>query len=158
MPLIDSILTSFEETEAFAANVALAVAAPCSIALQGDLGAGKTTFARGFLHALGHQGKVKSPTYTILEPYQIGDITVNHFDLYRLVDPEELELIGAHEMFAQETINLIEWPEQGAGWLPEMDLWLKIEHLESGRRFRLSATSPCGEAVLARIKSNQQKS
>lgn len=159
MPLIDSIFNSFEETEAFAAKVAVAVTAPCSIALQGDLGAGKTTFARGFLHALGHQGKVKSPTYTILEPYQIGEITVNHFDLYRLVDPEELELIGAHEMFAQDTINLIEWPEQGAGWLPEMDLWLKIEHLEKGgRRFRLSAISPCGEVVLARIESSSQKS
>lgn len=153
---MDSILNSFEETEAFAASVAAAVTAPCSIALQGDLGAGKTTFARGFLHALGHKGTVKSPTYTILEPYQFDDITVNHFDLYRLVDPEELELIGAHEMFAEDTINLIEWPEQGAGWLPEMDLWLKIEHLEQGRRFCLSATSPRGEAVLAKIESNGQ--
>ncbi len=151
MQLLDSILNNFEETEAFAARIALAVTAPCSIALQGDLGAGKTTFARGFLHALGHQGKVKSPTYTILEPYQMGDITVNHFDLYRLVDPEELELIGAHEMFADDSINLIEWPEQGAGWLPEMDLWLKIEHLEDGRRLCVSATSSRGEAVLEKV-------
>jgi len=155
---IDTALNHYEETEAFAARVASAVSAPCCIALQGDLGAGKTTFARGFLHAIGHQGKVKSPTYTILEPYQIGDITVNHFDLYRLVDPEELELIGAHEMFAEDSINLIEWPEQGTGWLPEMDLWLKIEHLEHGRRFRLSATSPRGKAVIANMHLNRQLS
>ena len=153
MPVLDILLNSSEETEALAARVAKAVSAPCSIALQGDLGAGKTTFARGFLHALGHQGKVKSPTYTILEPYQIGDISVNHFDLYRLADPEELELIGAHEMFADNTINLIEWPEQGAGWLPEMDLWLKIEHLEQGRRFCLSANSSLGEAILLNFES-----
>ena len=148
MSEIDITLKSFEETEAFAASIAKAVTAPCSIALQGDLGAGKTTFARGFLQALGHKGNVKSPTYTILEPYQIGDITVNHFDLYRLADPEELELIGAHEMFAEDTINLIEWPEQGKGWLPEMDLWLKIEHLENGRRFCLSTNSSRAESML----------
>lgn len=152
MSEIDITLKSSEETEAFAASIAKAITAPCSIALQGDLGAGKTTFARGFLQALGHKGNVKSPTYTILEPYQIGDITVNHFDLYRLADPEELELIGAHEMFADDTINLIEWPEQGAGWLPEMDLWLKIEHLENGRRFCLSSNSARAESILNSVQ------
>jgi len=152
MSEIDITLKSFEETEAFGASIAKAVMAPCSIALQGDLGAGKTTFARGFLQALGHKGNVKSPTYTILEPYQIADITINHFDLYRLADPEELELIGAHEMFAEDTINLIEWPEQGAGWLPEMDLWLKIEHLENGRRFCLSSNSARGESMLNSVQ------
>lgn len=151
MHSLDLTLNSFEQTEAFAASVAKVVVAPCSIALQGDLGAGKTTFARGFLQALGHKGKVKSPTYTILEPYQIGDVCVNHFDLYRLLDPEELELIGAHEMFSGQNINLIEWPEQGTGWLPEMDLWLKIKHLESGRQFALAAGSPQGQSMLENI-------
>ena len=149
MPVIERILTSYEETEKFAKTIANAVSAPCSIALQGDLGAGKTTFARGFLRALGHTGTVKSPTYTILEPYQLGDITVNHFDLYRLADPEELELIGAHEMFAENAINLIEWPEQGEGWLPKMDLWLKIAYLEQGRTVKLSASTHQGESILA---------
>lgn len=151
MPVIEKVLTSYEETEKFANTIANAVSAPCSIALQGDLGAGKTTFARGFLRALGHTGTVKSPTYTILEPYQLGDITVNHFDLYRLADPEELELIGAHEMFAENAINLIEWPEQGEGWLPEMDLWLKIAYLEQGRIVKLSASTRQGESILAAL-------
>lgn len=151
-------LNSFEETEAFAKCVAAVVVAPCSIALQGDLGAGKTTFARGFLHAFGHEGNVKSPTYTILEPYQLGDISVNHLDLYRLVDPEELEFIGAHELFTDNTINLIEWPEQGAGWLPEMDLWLKIVHIEDGRRLCLSANTPRGMSLLAKMEFNSKKS
>ena len=141
MQPVELTLNSFEQTEAFAARVASLVTSPCSIALQGDLGAGKTTFARGFLQALGHKGNVKSPTYTILEPYQIGDITINHFDLYRLADPEELELIGAHEMFNEKTINLIEWPEQGKGWLPEMDLWIKIEHVVEGRHVVISGNT-----------------
>ena len=153
MQQFDIVLKTAEQTEAFAAKLAVTVAAPCFIALQGDLGAGKTTFARGFLHALGHKGTVKSPTYTILEPYQIGKITVHHFDLYRLADPEELELIGAHEMFSENCINLIEWPEQGEGWLPAMDLWLKIEYLGLGRRFVLSAISQRGERVLSAMQA-----
>ena len=152
MPVFETTLNSYEETEVYAAKIAKAVTAPCSIALQGDLGAGKTTFARGFLHALGYKGTVKSPTYTILEPYTLGDITVNHFDLYRLSDPEELELIGAHEMFSDKSINLIEWPEQGEGWLPEMDLWLKIEHLENGRRFCLTTNSAGAESMLNSVQ------
>jgi len=151
MQPVELTLNSFEQTEAFAARIASAVTTPCSIALQGDLGAGKTTFARGFLQALGHKGNVKSPTYTILEPYQIGDITINHFDLYRLADPEELELIGAHEMFNDNTINLIEWPEQGEGWLPEMDLWIKIEHLAEGRNVVISGNTKLGNRILEEL-------
>jgi len=147
MQSVELTLNSFEQTEAFAARVANLVTSPCSIALQGDLGAGKTTFARGFLQALGHKGNVKSPTYTILEPYQIDDITINHFDLYRLADPEELELIGAHEMFNDNTINLIEWPEQGEGWLPEMDLWIKIEHVVEGRHFVISGNTELANRI-----------
>ena len=146
-------LNSFEQTEKFAANVASHIQPPCSIALQGDLGAGKTTFARGFLQALGHTGNVKSPTYTILEPYQLDNMIVNHFDLYRLSDPGELELIGAHEMFNEQTINLIEWPERGEGWLPEMDLWLKIEYLDNSRRFELSAGTERGESILDKLQA-----
>jgi len=157
MQKLEIVLNNAEETEAFAATLAAIVSTPCFIALQGDLGAGKTTFARGFLHALGHQGKVKSPTYTILEPYQIGDVIIHHFDLYRLADPEELELIGAHEMFEGNCINLIEWPEQGEGWLPIMDLWLKIEYQACGRRFSLSASTERGEMFLAKAQATYRK-
>jgi len=153
MQTLEKNLNTFEQTEEFAASVAAVVKAPCWIALQGDLGAGKTTFARGFLHAFGYQGNVKSPTYTILEPYQLDDLVINHFDLYRLSDPEELELIGAHEMFAEHTINLIEWPEQGAGWLPDMDLWLKIDYIDKARRFVLTANTKRGEAMLAKLSA-----
>ncbi len=151
MKSYDKTLNSFEQTEQFAADVAGQVTAPCSIALQGDLGAGKTTFARGFLQALGHKGKVKSPTYTIIEPYILADLYINHFDLYRLGDPDELELMGADEMFNEHSINLIEWPEQGEGWLPAMDLWLKIKHLEQGRHFSLVAGSDKGQAILSKL-------
>lgn len=147
-------VASAEATEALAALVARHIQVPCYVALQGDLGAGKTTFVRGFLHALGYIGKVKSPTYTLLEPYEVNSQVVNHFDLYRLSDPEELELMGAREQFSSQTICLVEWPEQGEGWLPKMDVWVNIEHQHPGRQFRFSARTKNGENLLSKIESN----
>ena len=145
-------LDNAEATEKFAAQIAKHINAPFFIALQGDLGAGKTTFARGFLQALGHNGNVKSPTYTILETYQLDNLTINHFDLYRLADPDELELIGAHEMFSGQNINLIEWPEQGKGWLPEMDLWINFQYFQDGRQVEVYANSEHAQTMLKTIK------
>lgn len=139
--------------EKLGARLAKVCPARCSIWLQGDLGAGKTTLVRGFLRALGHQGVVKSPTYTLIEPYRLPGRSCYHLDLYRLGDPEELEYLGLRDLLGDDCILLVEWPERGGGWLPEPDLRIGISYSGTGRRLQLHAGSVVGDSVLQRLGS-----
>ncbi len=119
-----------------------------TVFLQGDLGMGKTTFTRGVMRHFGHQGATKSPTYTLVEPYQFEQQKLHHFDLYRLGHPEELEYLGIRDYFDGAAINLIEWPDKGLGFLPEADVVLTIHSLERGRQLNFVAKTSLGEIIL----------
>lgn len=138
------LLANAEATEALGAQLAQAIT-PGIIYLNGDLGAGKTTLARGFMRGLGHTGKVRSPTYTLVEPYELETCRVYHMDLYRLADAEELEWLGLRDMLAEAALLLVEWPERGSGFLPSADLTIDLEYTGDGREARLLAVTPVGQ-------------
>ena len=137
--------------EGLGRRLASVCTAPCVIYLQGDLGAGKTTLVRGFLRGLGHQGVVKSPTYTLIEPYALPGHNCYHLDLYRLADPGELEYLGLRDMLQTDAILLVEWPEQGRGGLPEADLQIRITYEGDGRRLDMEEGTARGREMLDRL-------
>ena len=132
-----AVLSNEQEMLDFAAKVAGSLSKGSSVFLIGDLGAGKTTIVRGILQYYGHKGAVKSPTYTLVEPYQLGNHSIYHFDLYRLGDPEELEYMGGRDYFDSEAICLVEWPEKADGFLPLPDVTLLISYRQDGREVEL---------------------
>ncbi len=116
--------------------------------LHGDLGAGKTTLTRGFVIGMGHIGKVKSPTYTLVEPYDLADWHIYHFDLYRLSDPEELEFMGIRDYFNSDCCSFIEWPEKGAGFIVNADIHLNLAYSGEQRELSIVAETIWGEDIL----------
>lgn len=137
----------------FAANIT-----KCVIYLHGDLGAGKTTLVRGFLRGSGYTQAVKSPTYTIVEPYSANDKTIYHFDLYRLVNAEELAYIGANDYFGADAICLIEWAEHGTGFIPAADLLCSLSHDATSAKRRLVVIEGKSEVGKKLIVKKQEKS
>ena len=122
--------------------------------LNGPLGAGKTTLSRGIIQGLGHKGKVKSPTYTLVEEYRLQDKNIYHFDLYRLNDPEELEFMGIRDYFTENSICLIEWAEKGLGLLAEPDLLVNIDYANNARNVQLIAKSKVGNNIIKHLHLN----
>lgn len=121
------------------------------IFLQGDLGVGKTTLVRGLIQARGHHGGVKSPTYTLVEPYDLPSGRIAHFDLYRIADPQELDFIGLRDYLQDYPLCLFEWPEKARGMLPVADISISICYSGTGRSLQLEAGSLAGEVLLAKL-------
>lgn len=137
----------------FGHKIAQAVQGRGVIFLLGDLGMGKTTLSRGILRGCGHQGSVKSPTYTLVEPYEVEGKCIYHFDLYRLSDPEELEYLGIRDYFDADALCLVEWPDKGRGMLPVADMLLQIELQGYGRKLSWVAQTELGQEMADKLLS-----
>ena len=144
-----------ESTLELGESWAKSLRAPFVIHLQGDLGAGKTTFTRGILRGLGHTGAVKSPTYAIVESYPLEAFTLHHFDLYRFASPEEWEDAGLDDLFSPDSVCIIEWPQQGGAFTPPADITVSLNHAAQGRTCTATAHTANGQKSLeAWLNSN----
>lgn len=141
-----------DATERCGARLAPGLTAPGLLSIRGALGAGKTTLVRGLLRGLGYDGPVKSPTFTLVEPYEFSAFALYHFDLYRLKHPQELEFMGWRDYLEGNSVCVVEWPERGGALLPVPDLDVMIQTNNGERSVRLSTHTPVGEAWLRGLK------
>lgn len=137
--------------QALGARLARAAPGQWVVYLIGELGAGKTTLVRGYLRASGFDGPVKSPTYTLIEPYQLGQRHVYHLDLYRMGDPQEVEYLGLRDLLGKNVTLLVEWPDCGRGHLPAADLNVTLIHAGNGREVTLRANTSRAESALLQV-------
>ncbi len=148
MPTIEQSVHTVAEMEALGAKLATQVGKVRLVNIHGPLGAGKTTLVRGMLHGLGHAGAVKSPTFTLVEPYTFGNLHFYHFDLYRLNDPGELEFLGLRDYLDDKGVCVVEWAERAQGVLPSPDVDIMIQPTETGRMVRITTLTPRGDVWL----------
>jgi tRNA threonylcarbamoyladenosine biosynthesis protein TsaE len=149
----ECFLADENATVAMGQKLSQAINEGAVIFLHGDLGAGKTTLTRGVVQGFGHTGNVKSPTYTLVEPYELTNQHVYHFDLYRLADPEELEFMGIRDYFENNSVCLIEWPEKGAGMLAQADLEITMEYIDSARKVIISTNTDNGQKIINKLNN-----
>ncbi|WP_076539041.1 tRNA (adenosine(37)-N6)-threonylcarbamoyltransferase complex ATPase subunit type 1 TsaE [Shewanella sp. UCD-KL21] len=153
MTSIKKYLQDEQATIDLGVELSLWVSAPLVIYLTGDLGAGKTTLSRGLIQSLGHDGNVKSPTYTLVEPYELKGMQIYHFDLYRLLDPEELEFMGIRDYFTDNTVSIIEWPDRGHGLLPEADVAIHLSYDGEQRQVEITGMTGSGNQLVAKLNN-----
>lgn len=148
MPTVERAADSVAEMETLGRKLIAQAGEVRLIHIHGPLGAGKTTLVRGMLRGLGHEGAVKSPTFTLVEPYVLGKARFYHFDLYRLNDPGELEFLGMRDYLDGNGLCVVEWAERAQGVLPSPDVDIMIEPTETGRMVRITTLSPRSNALL----------
>lgn len=149
--LFSQYLATEDDTVFWGEALGRAISQGGVVYLEGTLGAGKTTFCRGVLSAFGYSGSVKSPTYTLVENYELAGIQIYHFDLYRLADPEELEFMGIRDYFSDQAICLIEWPSRGAGILPMADIVVKVTPKIPGRSLDICGQTKKGGSIIGQV-------
>jgi tRNA threonylcarbamoyladenosine biosynthesis protein TsaE len=154
MTHLAAILPDEAATHALGAALAKSIEPGLTVFLHGELGAGKTTLVRAVLRGLGYEGRVKSPTYALVELYDVSRLHLYHFDFYRFRDPREWIAAGFAENFGGRNVCLVEWPEKAAGSLPPQDLDVFLDFQDAGRVVRLDSCTPQGERVLASLRSH----